>query len=1449
MHEESLNCKIGTLRKKLADKLKINFIDCLLINQGVEWEHEEDQVILRSKVCYTYPIITIKRAEPLLLASNHPRNKFAQNNDNIELIFKLLTRESVHYTQACWELLTYLPKNQRIERDIVELNLERGWDSLLESHSIYRLLYGLQIVVEVLKKEKKKKGGEKWSEAFVSKGGGNHLLNCLLNVPMKSPLSRKCFALLLEIIASAFSEEQLEEIEQYKTKKNVIIFKILSAMEEFTKPSIEHKPQEKEELDFFEQSEYEVDNNDANAVKSGFEIIKGTFREDYNYFEQIAKYPNFLDLMRNGIILSANKTLRKNFTTEIYNVCKDYEKFVGLSFAPHKVITDIMINVLLDDVASSQNTCKEYYDLLYKILELFSRELFLQVSIDYLGMIKRFANMLITHTSVESNAKEVDTKLTGILKLLDASLTKFPEYKLIIGQNNLLDELLHKCLLDYPISGNRSIYVSGNPLPPKCKSKLSRDLAFELLSVLAYRCEENLNVILNYLPALHLTEPWRINSLDDWDMTSPIYEKSDTGYMGIKNPGCICYMNSLLQQLYMIPSFRNSIVSARRTDPAGELPTDPMLVQLQHLFTSLHESVKQYYNPRNFCHEFKDWEGNSINLGEQMDVDEFFNMLMDKLEGALKETNESNLVKEHFGSVYLNQIICRDCPHKRELEEPFLAINLQIKNKTSLEESIRSFVEGEVMEGNNAYQCDRCDKKVSAVKRVCIKSLADNLIFVLKRFSYNYDTMQKVKLNDYCEFPMKINMSPYMVDPEDKATQNNEYKLVGVVIHRGIADSGHYYSFIQERDNNNEWFEFNDTIVSSFDIEKIKDEAFGGEDQWDDGSRKHRAERHCNAYMVFYERIIPTMTRSTSFNAYSEIRGSVIQENIKYWQAKFFLSKDYFTFVNYLGQKWIGSEIKPSDWRPSPDSLLNVFKYITAVMTTTFMRARTTKFMYDLYDTMVTYIDNCLLAAEWLVWEFTNKKVFDEYLLGTAPSNVSLAASGLIARALKKLCTEERKSVKDGKQCIAVNFLNFLVSMLNNRKEYRKRSYQQLFSKITMIGPEAREHLKKLNAIERIISLLRDEDISNSIVPYTPNPMSSLSVPEGYEIQKISGPNGMFDWSFMVHSLCVLLRSCKLIREESPQTLQPTTQIDDASIVFNMVEGDVIRKIFCSCRCRVGYNSYFKAVAHVAWEMIDIKNRLRKELIQILDEVEQEEVDICIKPMVILADFNDRSSLRFVKDMLDDINEVAEKYKYSYYFTYAVATSLMKACKKSRVVQDEMKKSETEFRWLKDYFIEIPYAPTPEPGWTIKYYKSEEMNEKQLEKNNHYYLSQMHSYWREKTNAFIQEFKRYVEDEDVYTEEDFVDSDEDLYEENLCKGEVVEYLLKREGKSGKWVQAIVEKHTGAHLQISYKNDGKEFTTYIDPASDLLAKKGTHEVTNDLDQSSTCKENPSDDCST
>jgi len=58
-----------------------------------------------------------------------------------------------------------------------------------------------------------------------------------------------------------------------------------------------------------------------------------------------------------------------------------------------------------------------------------------------------------------------------------------------------------------------------------------------------------------------------------------------------------------------------------------------------------------------------------------------------------------------------------------------------------------------------------------------------------------------------------------------------EYDLIGVTVHTGTADGGHYYSFIRDRvaPNKDKWYLFNDAEVKPFDPTQIATECFGGE--------------------------------------------------------------------------------------------------------------------------------------------------------------------------------------------------------------------------------------------------------------------------------------------------------------------------------------------------------------------------------------------------------------------------------------------------------------------------------------------------------------------------------------------------------------------------------------------------------------------------------------------
>jgi len=157
-----------------------------------------------------------------------------------------------------------------------------------------------------------------------------------------------------------------------------------------------------------------------------------------------------------------------------------------------------------------------------------------------LGMIQKLTHKIKVRKIIEGNAESKDQVLIGYMMILTRLFQIFPEQKLPIG-NYLAPYLVHDCLFETP----KALQSSNEKSAPKCKNPKTREHAFNLLSVLSRDCIENLNVVLEYLKTFNSKSNWRTNKDSDWKIKLLDDEKSSTGYVGIKNLGTICYMNSI----------------------------------------------------------------------------------------------------------------------------------------------------------------------------------------------------------------------------------------------------------------------------------------------------------------------------------------------------------------------------------------------------------------------------------------------------------------------------------------------------------------------------------------------------------------------------------------------------------------------------------------------------------------------------------------------------------------------------------------------------------------------------------------------------------------------------------------------------------------------------------------------------------------------------------------
>ena len=227
-------------------------------------------------------------------------------------------------------------------------------------------------------------------------------------------------------------------------------------------------------------------------------------------------------------------------------------------------------------------------------------------------------------------------------------------------------------------------------------------------------------------------------------------------------------------------------------------------------------------------------------------------------------------------------------------------LDCQIRGKADIHEALSTMTEVEIMEGSNKVFCDRCKKNTDTVLRTAISTLPNMLILSLKRFDLDYNTFETVKLNSRCAFGQTLNMKQYTLEglemmeqagqteqdgptpmetdgsTTDKSTnvdinelhdEDYEYKLAGVLVHAGVAQGGHYYSFIKDRYPGSEekWYRFDDEDVTPFDPSSIESECFGGkmkkETKWPNGQvHTVEQEQYANALMLFYEKVKPSDT-------------------------------------------------------------------------------------------------------------------------------------------------------------------------------------------------------------------------------------------------------------------------------------------------------------------------------------------------------------------------------------------------------------------------------------------------------------------------------------------------------------------------------------------------------------------------------------------------------------
>jgi len=140
--------------------------------------------------------------------------------------------------------------------------------------------------------------------------------------------------------------------------------------------------------------------------------------------------------------------------------------------------------------------------------------------------------------------------------------------------------------------------------------------------------------------------------------------------------------------------------------------------------------------------------------------------------------------------------------------EPYFMIDLPIpaNNKSpSLIDCLEHYVNGEILEGENAWYNEDTKQKTDIRKKIQFWSFPSILVIDLKRFNARNQKNQIL-----VSFPLEdLDLSKYVI-----GYKKNTYKydLYGVCNHSGGVLGGHYTAYVKNANGN--WYHFNDTSVS-----------------------------------------------------------------------------------------------------------------------------------------------------------------------------------------------------------------------------------------------------------------------------------------------------------------------------------------------------------------------------------------------------------------------------------------------------------------------------------------------------------------------------------------------------------------------------------------------------------------------------------------------------------
>jgi ubiquitin carboxyl-terminal hydrolase 8 len=315
---------------------------------------------------------------------------------------------------------------------------------------------------------------------------------------------------------------------------------------------------------------------------------------------------------------------------------------------------------------------------------------------------------------------------------------------------------------------------------------------------------------------------------------------NNKGLSGLANLGNTCFINSCMQVLSHTYEFNDFLNKQTYQKKIKNIYESALITEWDNL-RKLLWSQNCVVSPNKFLktiHKIAEKKGLEMFTGySQNDLPEFLLFVIDCFHTSLSRqitmtidgnvenetdkialkcyemiknmySNEYSEIWNLFYAVQVSEIVSLETgKQKNVIPEPYFMVDLPIpqNNKSpNLYDCFDLFVEGEKLEGDNAWFNSETQKKEDVKKKISFWSFPNILIIDFKRFNSRNQKNQIL-----IDFPLdNLNLTKYVIGYKKNSYK---YELYGVCNHSGGVMGGHYTSYIKNA--NGKWYHFNDTSV------------------------------------------------------------------------------------------------------------------------------------------------------------------------------------------------------------------------------------------------------------------------------------------------------------------------------------------------------------------------------------------------------------------------------------------------------------------------------------------------------------------------------------------------------------------------------------------------------------------------------------------------------------